>query len=123
MFWLTPALRNEDEEYEEKEEDVGTPLDSTEEVSSSDKYGGGCEEYRKEDGIYDREETLLYDSEVNKEESSSAHERESPLLELLESSEDEDEDDDGTGVDDINGDGRGDKNTNSGRVCGVAKVP
>ena len=80
-------------------------MDEEEKGSPSNEYDKGREDEREDDGIYDREDAVLYDAEENKEEVSSAHEGKSSPLESLESSEGNNEDGDRTVVKDIGGDG------------------
>ena len=109
-----PPSRNEDEEAEGEEEDVGATLASTEDNSPIDKYEEGCE-FDWED---DREVTGLSDEKNTEEEASSRHEVESLSWDSSGSSDsdDNDDDDDNTGAEyntcygncDGDGDGGGD---------------
>ena len=50
---LKPPSSNEDKEDEDKEENVGAPLASTEYVSPDNGDDEGREDDREDDGIYD----------------------------------------------------------------------
>ena len=65
---LKPPLHNEDDENEDKEEDVGAPLASTEDSSLVDRGNKGREDDREDNGIYNCEDTMLYNAEDNEEE-------------------------------------------------------
>ena len=116
-----PPSRNEDEGDEDKEEDVGDPLDSIEYRSSGDKDDEGCEDNQEEGGIYNYEDTVVYDAEDNEEEASSWHEDELPSSKSSESSDDKDEEDNRTGAKDINCDGNRGGDMNIGARGGSAE--
>ena len=106
-----PPSRNEDEEAEGEEEDVGSTQASREDNSPIDEYKEG-HEFDWED---DREDNLLSYAKNTEEEASLRHKGESPSSDSSDS-EDNDDDDDNTGAkyntcyDDGNGavDGGGD---------------
>ena len=64
-------MRNKDEEDEDKEENFVAPLASIEDVSPGNKAIEGCGDDQEDDGIYDREDTVLYYDKDNEEEASS----------------------------------------------------
>ena len=104
---LKPPSSKEYGEDDDKEEDVGDPLASTEYGFPVDEDDEVRENNQEEVGIYDRKYTVLYDVEDNKEEAALEHEGESSLSGLLVSSDDEDEDDNRTSAKDINYCGNG----------------
>ena len=61
-----PPLRNKDEEYEGKEEDVGDPLASTDGGSPGEQDNEGRDGNHGYDNIYNCEDTVHYDVEDNK---------------------------------------------------------
>ena len=85
-----PPLRNEDEEDENEEEYSVAPLSSTKDGSPRDKANEGRKEYQKDNSIYDRKDTVLYDVKDNKEEASLGHEGKSSSSELSKNSDDKD---------------------------------
>ena len=68
---------NEYKEDEDKEEDVFAPLASIEDGSPGNKDDEVCEDYWKDNGIYDRKDTVLYNAGDRKEEASLGHKDES----------------------------------------------
>ena len=111
---LKPPSSNKDKEDEDEEKDVGAPLASTENGSPGDKDDEGREDDQRQNGIYEREDTLLYNAEDNEEEASLGHKG----ADSSKRSEDKDEDDDVTSDKDINcdgnSDGGGDRNNGTG---------
>ena len=90
---VEPPSRNEDEEAEGEEEDVGATQASKEDNTPIDKYDGGREFEWEED----REDTVLSDEKKTKIEASSRHEGES-LLSDSSDYDDNDDDDDENGA-------------------------